>query len=145
MQYFFLILWYWDRKTCIISNDKKVISKILLGLDKFQKFTISNDKITVVKTNFSCAAFKNLSDKKRSKLSDSFLNQFAMLHKVKSAMRLVEDPVQNKESNYWGCLSTLHLQSLILSEQWQQDSRLWNFFQNHCSDVAEWTIFAWSK
>ena len=69
---------------------------------------MSNNKITVVKTNFSCAAFENLSDKERSKLSEttqdlfSFLNQFTMLHKVKSAMRLVEDPVQNIESNYWG-------------------------------------------
>ena len=68
---------------------------------------MSNDKISYFETNFSRAAFKNLSDQERSKLSEtaqdviSFLNQFAMLHKVKSKVRLwlVEDPVQNIESD----------------------------------------------
>ena len=68
---------------------------------------MSDDKIRVVETNFSRAAFKNLSHKERLKLSKtaldlfSFLNQSDMLHKVKSTKRsyLVEDPAQNMESD----------------------------------------------
>ena len=59
---------------------------------------MSDDKIIAVELRFSCAAFENLSGKKRLKLSEttqgllSFLNQFALsinlLCKVKSAMTL---------------------------------------------------------
>ena len=55
----------------------------------------------------ACTAFKNLSDKERLKLGQtaqdlfSFLNQFVVLHKVKSITRLylVQDPAQNIESD----------------------------------------------
>ena len=69
-----------------------------------------DDKIAALKTNFSCTAFENQSDKERWKLGEialdlfSFLNQFVVLRKVKSKMRLylVEDPFQNIESDYCG-------------------------------------------
>ena len=77
----------------IISNNSKIIKKTLFGLEKFNVF---DDKI-------ACTAFKNLSDKERLKLGQiaqdffSFLNQFVVLHKVKSTTRLylVQDPAQN--------------------------------------------------
>ena len=80
-------------ETFIISEGSKVINKILFGQEKFK---ISDDKVTVVKTNFSRAVFENLLDKEKSKL-----NQFAMLHKVMSTKRLfiVDDRAQNIESD----------------------------------------------
>lgn len=83
-------------KMCIIWNNSKIFYKMLFGLEKF--WWMSDDKITAVELRFSCAAFENLSGKKRLKLSEntqgllSFLNQFALsinlLCKVKSAMTL---------------------------------------------------------
>ena len=91
-------------KHFIISNDSKIIYKILFS----PNFKIYNDKITVVKTKFSSAAFKSLSDKEILKLSEtaqklfSFLNQFPMLHKATSIrLYLVEGPVQNIENDYY--------------------------------------------
>ena len=59
----------------------------------------------LVEANVSCAAFKNLSNEERSKLSETsqdlfhFLNQFAMMHKVTNGMKahLIGDPIQNIE------------------------------------------------
>ena len=91
----------------VSENDSKIISKTLFGLEIFE---MSNDKILVVEINFSGTAFENLPDKARSKLSETaqdlfnILNQFAMLHKVKSKIKsyLVKNPVQNIESDYCG-------------------------------------------
>ena len=47
-------------ETFIISEGSKVINKILFGQEKFK---ISDDKVTVVKTNFSRAVSENLFDK----------------------------------------------------------------------------------
>ena len=62
-----------------------------IGTEKLEKFKISNNKTSVFKTNSSRVAFENLSNKDRSKLSETaqdFSNQFAMLYKVKNTMRL---------------------------------------------------------
>ena len=53
---------------------------------------MSNSKITVVETSLSRTAFEELSGKEKLKLNEtaqdllSFLNEFAMLHKIKSTM-----------------------------------------------------------
>ena len=105
MSFLFLILG--PKNFMIISVNAKIINKILFGL-KILK--ISNDKVTVAETNFSCAGFEILSDKEKLKLSETvqdlctFLNQFAMLPEVKNTLRLylLKNSVQNTESDYWG-------------------------------------------
>lgn len=63
--------------------NNKIINKILFGLEKFK---FSDNRITVMETNLSRAAFQNLADKEKSKLSDTaqdlfnFLNQFAIFY-----------------------------------------------------------------
>ena len=66
-------LFFWNIGTeKLISDGSKIKNKISFGLEIFE---ISDDKITVFKTNFSRLAFDNLSDKDRSKFSESALNQ----------------------------------------------------------------------
>ena len=102
MQFLFRSFGILELKNFIISEDSKIINKIVFGYERFKMF---DDKATVVEFafwNFSCASFKNLSDKEWSKLSEtaqdlfSLFNQFFMLHKVKITIRfyLVEGPIQ---------------------------------------------------
>ena len=99
MQFLFRSFGILELKNFIISEDSKIINKIVFGYERFKMF---DDKATVVETNFSCTSFKNLSDKEWSKLSEtaqdlfSFFNQFFMLHKVKITIRfyLAEGPIQ---------------------------------------------------
>lgn len=63
--------------------NNKIINKILFG---FEKFKFSDNRITVMETNLSRAAFQNLGDKEKSKHSETaqdlfnFLNQFAIFY-----------------------------------------------------------------
>lgn len=63
--------------------NNKIINKILFGLEKIK---FSDNRITVMETNLSRAAFQNLTDNEKSKLSKTaqdlfnFLNQFAIFN-----------------------------------------------------------------
>lgn len=94
-------------KNFIISDDSKMINKVLIGLEKIK---LTSDERTLKETNFSRLPFENLTDKEEGKLIETsqdffnFLIPLAMHRRVRNNIKLYlgEDSIQKKEIEYSG-------------------------------------------
>ena len=94
-------------KQFIIQDDKRIIYKILVGIDKMDK---SDQKITLCKIKFNLGACKKLSRYEINSLSDTardffyFIQAFGIKLKLKSFVNIwvVEDRIQDLDSSTCG-------------------------------------------
>ena len=90
-----------------VIDDKKIISKILKGIDKMDRI---DQKLTLHKIKFSMGSYKALSNAEILSLSETSRHFFQLLESfVKSEnltkftnIWLLEDPVQEIETSTWG-------------------------------------------
>ena len=87
-------------KHFIIQDDKKIVDKILVGIDKMDR---SDNKITLCKIKFNLGACKQLSEDEILSLSNTardffyFVQAFGNKHKLRSFLNIwmVEDRLQD--------------------------------------------------
>ena len=90
-------------KHFIIQDDKKVINKILIGIEQMNK---TDQKITLCKIKFNLGACKELCEKEIDSLSDTardffyFIQAFGIKLKLRSFVNIwmVEDRIQDLDS-----------------------------------------------
>ena len=94
-------------KHFIIQDDRKIIDKILIGIDKMNR---TDKKITLCKIKFSLSAYKELSEDEIISLSDTgrqifyFIQSFGNKLKRRSFLNIwmLEDGLQDLESSTCG-------------------------------------------
>ena len=96
-------------KHFIIQDDKKIVEKILIGIEKMDQ---SDKKITLCKIKFNMSAYKRLLKKEIDSLSETaqnffhFINAFGKKLNLKSFVNvwMVEDRLQDLDSATCGIL-----------------------------------------
>ena len=99
MNFFFDSYGIEGMKHFIISNDKKIVRKILKGIETIDQ---KNKKLTLCKLKFSMNAYEKLLEKEIKKLSESAQDFFHLMHSFGKNKQLtnfvnvwmLEDPIQ---------------------------------------------------
>ena len=92
-------------KKFIIDNDRKVINKVLFGLNKFQK---SDRKITLISLKFSMPEYEKIKDTKQLKTTTQdllhLMYEFGKLHNVQDVVTVfsLDDQLQKIETDTCG-------------------------------------------
>ena len=92
-------------KKFIIDNDKKVLNKVLFGLNKFQK---SDRKITLILIKFSMSEYEKIKDTKQLKTTTQdllhLMYEFGKLHNIEDEITVfsLDDPLQKIETDTCG-------------------------------------------
>ena len=92
-------------KKFIIDNDKKVLNKVLFGLNKYQK---SDRKITLISLKFSMPEYEKIKDTKQLKTTTQgllhLMYEFGKLHNVQDEVTVfsLDDQLQKIETNTCG-------------------------------------------
>ena len=94
-------------KSFIIDDDKNIISRILYGINKFNK---KDDIVTLISLNFSVDAYQNLNRSELTKLSTAaedlfhLINEFEKSHNIKNEIVLypVDDQLQESTPDTCG-------------------------------------------
>ena len=105
-------------KHFIIQDDKKIVDKILVGIDKMDR---SDNKITLCKIKFNLGACKQLSEDKILSLSDTardffyFVQAFGNKLKLRSFLNIwmVEDRLQDLDSSTCGIFQIFFYENLF--------------------------------
>ena len=105
-------------KHFIIQDDKKIVDKILVGIDKMDR---SDNKITLCKIKFNLGACKQLSEDKILSLSDTardfsyFVQAFGNKLKLRSFLNtwMVEDRLQDLDSSTCGIFQIFFYENLF--------------------------------
>ena len=64
-------------KHFIVSNDKRIVGKVLKGLELADQ---KDGKLTLVKLKFSMNSYKNLAENKMTKISETAQELFHLIH-----------------------------------------------------------------
>ena len=115
-------------KQFVIQDGKKIIDKILVGIDQIDKH---DQKITLCKTKFNLGACKELSRNETNSLSDTareffyFIQAFKIKLKLRSFVNIwmIEDRIQDLNSSTCGILQ-LHFYENLLNPG--KDSKIQN-------------------
>ena len=105
-------------KHFIIQDDKKIIHKILIGIEQMNK---TDQKITLCKIKFNLGAYKELSKKEIDSLSDTardffyFIQAFRIKLKLRSFVNIwmVEDRIQDLDSATCGIFQLYFYENLF--------------------------------
>ena len=105
-------------KHFIIQDDKKIMDKILVGIDKMDR---SDNKITLCKIKFNLGACKQLSEDEILSLSDTardffyFVQAFGNKLKLRSFLNIwmVEDRLQDLDSSTYGIFQIFFYENLF--------------------------------
>ena len=105
-------------KHFIIQDDKEIVDKILVGIDKMDR---KDNKITLCKIKFDLAACKQLSEAEKISLSDTartffyFIQTFGNRLKLRSFLNIwmVEDRLQDSNSSTCGIFQIFFYQNLF--------------------------------
>ena len=105
-------------KHFIVQDDKEIIDKILIGIDKMDR---TNDKITLCKIKFSLSACKELSEDEILSLSETarhffyFIQSFGNKLKLRSFLNIwmVVDRLQDLKSSTCGIFQIYFYQKLF--------------------------------
>ena len=117
-------------KHFIVQDNKHIVEKILLGVEKM---TRTDNKITLCKVRFNLGACKNLSNDEIDSLSDTARNFFCfiLVFGIKLKLRnfvniwMVEDSLQDLDSSTCGIFH-LHFYDNLFSRQPQENSEIQN-------------------
>ena len=102
----------------IIEDDKKIVDKILVGIDKMDR---SDNKITLCKIKFNLGACRQLSEDEILSLSDTARNFFYFIQAFGNKLKLrsfiniwmVEDRLQDLDSSTCGIFQIFFYQNLF--------------------------------
>ena len=119
-------------KHFIIQDDRKIIDKILIGIEQMNK---TDQKITLCKIKFNLGACKELSKKEIDSLSDTardffyFIQAFGIKLKLRSFVNIwvVEDRIQDLDSATCGIFQLYFYENLFnpdKSSKIQNESKL---------------------
>ena len=105
-------------KHFIVQDDKEIIDKILIGIDKMDR---TDDKITLCKIKFSLSACKELSEDKILSLSETarhffyFIQSFGNKLKLRSFLNIwmVEDRLQDLKSSTCGIFQIYFIKNCL--------------------------------
>ena len=105
-------------KHFIIQDDKKIVEKILIGIEKMDR---SDKKITLCKIKFNMSAYKRLLKKEIDSLSETaqnffhFINAFGKKLNLKSFVNvwMVEDRLQDLDSATCGIFQIYFYENLF--------------------------------
>ena len=105
-------------KHFIIQDDKKIIDKILIGIEQMNR---TDQKITLCKIKFNLGACKELSKEEIDSLSDTardffyFVQAFGIKLKLRSFVNIwmVEDRIQDLESSTCGIFQLYFYENLF--------------------------------
>ena len=105
-------------KHFIIQDDKKIIDKILIGIEQINR---TDEKITLCKIKFNLEACKELSKEEIDSLSDTardffyFVQAFGIKLKLRSFanIRMVEDRIQDLGSSTCGIFQLYFYENLF--------------------------------
>ena len=104
-------------KHFIIQDDKKIVDKILIGIDKMDR---SDKKITLCKIKFNLGVCKQLSQDEVLSLSDTARNFFYFVQAFGNKLKLsflniwmVEDRLQDVDSSNCGIFQIFFYQNLF--------------------------------
>ena len=92
-------------KKFIIDNDRKVLNKVLFGLNKFQK---SDHKITLISVKFSMSDYEKIKDTKQLKTTTQdllhLMYEFGKLHNIEDEITVfsLDDQLQKIETDTCG-------------------------------------------
>ena len=92
-------------KKFIIDNDRKVLNKVLFGLNKFQK---SDRKITLISVKFSMSEYEKIKDTKQLKTTTQdllhLMYEFGKLHNIEDEITVfsLDDQLQKIETDTCG-------------------------------------------
>ena len=92
-------------KKFIIDNDKKVLNKVLFGLNKFEK---SDRKITLISVKFSMSEYEKIKDTKQLKTTTQdllhLMYEFGKLHSIQYEITVfsLDDQLQKIETDTCG-------------------------------------------
>ena len=92
-------------KKFIIDNDKKVLNKVLFGLNKFEK---SDRKITLISIKFSMSEYEKIKDTKQLKTTTQdllhLMYEFGKLHNIEDEITVfsLDDQLQKIETDTCG-------------------------------------------
>ena len=92
-------------KKFIIDNDRKVLNKVLFGLNKFQK---SDHKITLISFKFSMSEYEKIKDTKQLKTTTQdllhLMYEFGKLHNIEDEITVfsLDDQLQKIETDTCG-------------------------------------------
>ena len=109
-------------KHFIIQDDRKIVDKILIGIEKMDR---TDDKITLCKIKFNLGACKHLTEDEINYLSDTARNFFYFIQAFGIKLRLrgfvniwmVEDRLQDLESATCGIFQIYFYQNLFNPDQ----------------------------
>ena len=92
-------------KKFIIDNDRKVLNKVLFGLNKFQK---SDHKITLISVKFSMSEYEKIKDIKQLKTTTQdllyLMYEFGKLHNIEDEITVfnLDDQLQKIDTDTCG-------------------------------------------
>ena len=92
-------------KKFIIDNDRKVLNKVLFGLNKFQK---SDRKITLISVKFSMSEYEKIKDTKQLKTTTQdllhLMYEFGKLHNIEDEITVfsLDDQLQKIDTDMCG-------------------------------------------
>ena len=92
-------------KKFIIDNDRKVLNKVLFGLNKFQK---SDRKITLISVKFSMSEYEKIKDTKQLKTTTQdllhLMYEFGKLHNIEDEITVfsLDDQLQKIDTDTCG-------------------------------------------
>ena len=109
-------------KHFIIQDDRKIVDKILIGIEKMDR---TDDKITLCKIKFNLGACKHLTEDEINYLSDTarnffyFIQAFGIKLKLRGFVNIwmVEDRLQDLESATCGIFQIYFYQNLFNPDQ----------------------------
>ena len=109
-------------KHFIIQDDRKIVDKILIGIEKMDR---TDDKITLCKIKFNLGACKHLTEDEINYLSDTarnffyFIQAFGIKLKLRGFVNIwmVEDRLQDLESASCGIFQIYFYQNLFNPDQ----------------------------
>ena len=109
-------------KHFIIQDDRKIVDKILIGIEKMDR---TDDKITLCKIKFNLGACKHLTEDEINYLSDTarnffyFIQAFGIKLKLRGFVNIwmVEDRLQDLESATCGTFQIYFYQNLFNPDQ----------------------------
>ena len=109
-------------KHFIIQDDKKIVEKILIGIEKMDR---SDKKITLCKIKFNMSAYKRLLKKEIDSLSETaqnffhFINAFGKKLNLKSFANvwMVEDRLRDLDSPTYGIFQIYFYENLLNPEE----------------------------
>ena len=109
-------------KHFIIQDDKNIVDKILIGIEKMDR---TDDKITLCKIKFNLGACKHLTEDQINSLSDTarnffyFIQAFGIKLKLRSFVNIcmVQDRLQDLDSSTCGIFQIYFYENLLNSDQ----------------------------